>query len=102
MNRDELETDWTVHESRSESEPEHRNRFLTIQCLRSVQVHESVVNSGNWKQLWQLEVRVANVGRAWQGRGWQVPAYSMPANRQGLAIQRILVRFFISWSKILQ
>jgi glutamate decarboxylase len=25
-------------------------------------------------------------------RGWQVPAYSLPANRQDLAIQRILVR----------
>jgi glutamate decarboxylase len=25
-------------------------------------------------------------------RGWQVPAYTMPANRQDLAVQRILVR----------
>lgn len=25
-------------------------------------------------------------------RGWQVPAYSMPANRQHLVVQRILVR----------
>src|SRR5690625_5911539 len=25
-------------------------------------------------------------------RGWQVPAYSMPANRQDLVVQRILVR----------
>ena len=27
-----------------------------------------------------------------RSRGWQVPAYSMPANRQDLVIQRILVR----------
>ena len=27
-----------------------------------------------------------------RARGWQVPAYTMPANRQDLAIQRILVR----------
>lgn len=27
-----------------------------------------------------------------RARGWQVPAYSMPANRQDLVIQRILVR----------
>ncbi len=35
----------------------------------------------------------ANVLRA---RGWQVPAYSMPANRQDLVIQRILVRHGVS------
>jgi glutamate decarboxylase len=29
-------------------------------------------------------------------RGWQVPAYSMPANRQDLVIQRILVRNGVS------
>ena len=29
-------------------------------------------------------------------RGWQVPAYSMPANRQDLVIQRILVRHGVS------
>jgi glutamate decarboxylase len=29
-------------------------------------------------------------------RGWQVPAYSLPANRQDLAIQRILVRNGVS------
>jgi len=28
--------------------------------------------------------------------GWQVPAYSLPANRQDLAIQRILVRHGVS------
>ena len=27
-----------------------------------------------------------------RARGWQVPAYTMPANRQDLAVQRILVR----------
>jgi len=27
-----------------------------------------------------------------RARGWQVPAYTMPANREDLAIQRILVR----------
>ena len=31
-----------------------------------------------------------------RSRGWQVPAYSMPANRQDLAIQRILVRHGVS------
>lgn len=31
-----------------------------------------------------------------RGRGWQVPAYSLPANRQDLAIQRILVRQGVS------
>ena len=29
-------------------------------------------------------------------RGWQVPAYSMPANRQDLVVQRILVRMGVS------
>ncbi len=29
-------------------------------------------------------------------RGWQVPAYSMPANRQDLIVQRILVRHGVS------
>ena len=29
-------------------------------------------------------------------RGWQIPAYSMPANRQDLVIQRILVRHGVS------
>jgi len=29
-------------------------------------------------------------------RGWQVPAYTLPANRQDLAIQRILVRHGVS------
>ncbi len=31
-----------------------------------------------------------------RNRGWQVPAYSMPANRQDLVIQRILVRHGVS------
>lgn len=31
-----------------------------------------------------------------RSRGWQVPAYSMPADRQDLAIQRILVRHGVS------
>jgi glutamate decarboxylase len=31
-----------------------------------------------------------------RGRGWQVPAYSMPANRQDLVVQRILVRMGVS------
>ena len=31
-----------------------------------------------------------------RSRGWQVPAYSMPANRQELVIQRILVRHGVS------
>ena len=31
-----------------------------------------------------------------RARGWQVPAYSLPANRQDLAIQRILVRHGVS------
>jgi len=31
-----------------------------------------------------------------RGRGWQVPAYSMPADRQDLVIQRILVRHGVS------
>ena len=29
-------------------------------------------------------------------RGWQVPAYTLPANRQELSIQRILVRHGVS------
>ncbi|XXF79982.1 glutamate decarboxylase [Myxococcaceae bacterium GXIMD 01537] len=29
-------------------------------------------------------------------RGWQVPAYSMPANRQDLVVQRVLVRHGVS------
>ena len=29
-------------------------------------------------------------------RGWQVPAYSLPANREYLSIQRILVRHGVS------
>ena len=29
-------------------------------------------------------------------RGWQVPAYSMPANRQDLVVQRIIVRLGVS------
>ncbi|PQO45306.1 glutamate decarboxylase [Blastopirellula marina] len=31
-----------------------------------------------------------------RARGWQVPAYSLPANRQDLVIQRILVRHGVS------
>ena len=31
-----------------------------------------------------------------RSRGWQVPAYSLPANRQDLVIQRILVRHGVS------
>jgi glutamate decarboxylase len=31
-----------------------------------------------------------------RSRGWQVPAYSMPANRQDLVIQRVLVRHGVS------
>jgi len=31
-----------------------------------------------------------------RSRGWQVPAYSMPANRQDLVVQRILVRHGVS------
>lgn len=31
-----------------------------------------------------------------RARGWQVPAYSMPANRQDLVIQRVLVRHGVS------
>ena len=31
-----------------------------------------------------------------RSRGWQVPAYALPANRQDLAIQRILVRHGVS------
>ena len=29
-------------------------------------------------------------------RGWQVPAYALPANRQDLSIQRVLVRRGVS------
>ena len=29
-------------------------------------------------------------------RGWQVPAYSMPANREDLVVQRIIVRLGVS------
>jgi glutamate decarboxylase len=29
-------------------------------------------------------------------RGWQVPAYSMPANRQDMVVQRIIVRLGVS------
>jgi glutamate decarboxylase len=29
-------------------------------------------------------------------RGWQVPAYSMPAHREDLVVQRILVRHGVS------
>jgi len=32
-----------------------------------------------------------------RSRGWQVPAYSMPADRQDLVIQRILVRHGVSY-----
>ena len=32
-----------------------------------------------------------------RSRGWQVPAYSMPANRQDLVIQRILVRHGVTF-----
>jgi glutamate decarboxylase len=31
-----------------------------------------------------------------RSRGWQVPAYALPANRQDLVIQRILVRHGVS------
>ena len=31
-----------------------------------------------------------------RSRGWQVPAYSMPANREDLVIQRVLVRHGVS------
>ncbi|NOZ13700.1 MAG: glutamate decarboxylase [Acidobacteria bacterium] len=31
-----------------------------------------------------------------RGRGWQVPAYSMPAHREDLVVQRILVRHGVS------
>jgi glutamate decarboxylase len=31
-----------------------------------------------------------------RARGWQVPAYALPANRQDLSIQRILVRHGVS------
>ena len=31
-----------------------------------------------------------------RSRGWQVPAYSMPANREDLVVQRILVRHGVS------
>ena len=32
-----------------------------------------------------------------RSRGWQVPAYSMPAHREDLVIQRILVRHGVSY-----
>ncbi len=32
-----------------------------------------------------------------RARGWQVPAYSMPANNEGMVIQRILVRHGVSY-----
>ncbi len=31
-----------------------------------------------------------------RSRGWQVPAYSMPANRQDMVVQRVLVRLGVS------
>lgn len=31
-----------------------------------------------------------------RARGWQVPAYSMPANKEDLVVQRILVRNGVS------
>lgn len=32
-----------------------------------------------------------------RSRGWQVPAYSMPADREDLVVQRILVRYGVSY-----
>lgn len=32
-----------------------------------------------------------------RSRGWQVPAYSMPADREDLVVQRILVRHGVSY-----
>lgn len=37
-----------------------------------------------------------DLGDRLRSRGWQVPAYSMPANRQDLVVQRILVRHGVS------
>ena len=51
---------------------------------------------------WSLEDRVNpgftlyDLADRLRSRGWQVPAYSMPANRQDLVIQRILVRHGVS------
>jgi len=46
-------------------------------------------NALNGYTLYDLADRLRN-------RGWQVPAYSMPANREDLVIQRILVRHGVS------
>ena len=51
---------------------------------------------------WQLKDEEAagftlyDFASALRARGWQVPAYSLPANRQDLVIQRILVRRGVS------
>ncbi len=52
---------------------------------------------------WKLKDGVATQGYTLydladrlRSRGWQVPAYSMPANREDLVVQRILVRHGVS------
>jgi glutamate decarboxylase len=51
---------------------------------------------------WSLKENVISnfslydLGDKLRGKGWQVPAYSMPANRENLVVQRILVRHGVS------
>ena len=51
---------------------------------------------------WSLKENITSnfslydLGDKLRGKGWQVPAYSMPANREDLVVQRILVRHGVS------
>ena len=40
--------------------------------------------------------RLETLKEACHETGWQVPAYSMPANRQDMVVQRIIVRLGVS------
>jgi glutamate decarboxylase len=44
----------------------------------------------------QLPYTLYDLADRLRSRGWQVPAYSLPANRQDLVVQRILVRHGVS------
>ncbi len=60
------------------------------------------MNAGIPALCWKLEDGAApgfslyDLADRLRSRGWQVPAYSLPANRQDLVIQRILVRHGVS------
>jgi glutamate decarboxylase len=45
-----------------------------------------------WKLKDELHWSLYDLADRLRDRGWQVPAYRMPANRQDLVVQRVVVR----------